>query len=201
MWREYANRHRQQWLVISTLFAASLVFAGWASKPICGNNKIEGYEQCDDGNTKSGDGCSSHCKLEPPAPSNQEPDCTLAAASPDELWPPNHKYVPISITGVTDPDGDSLEITILSVTQDEGTQARGSGKTCPDARGIGTSTAYVRSERTGGGDGRVYHITFSADDGNGGECSDTVTVCVPHDQRPGHVCIDSGVIADSTACN
>ena len=34
----------------------------------CGNNVIEGLEQCDDANTTSGDGCSSTCMIEPPPP-------------------------------------------------------------------------------------------------------------------------------------
>ncbi len=34
--------------------------------PVCGDKKKEGAEQCDDGNDKSGDGCSSTCKNEPP---------------------------------------------------------------------------------------------------------------------------------------
>ncbi len=33
--------------------------------PVCGNNKVESGEQCDDGNTVSGDGCSAQCKNEP----------------------------------------------------------------------------------------------------------------------------------------
>ncbi|HEX2691244.1 MAG TPA: hypothetical protein VHN14_31745 [Kofleriaceae bacterium] len=38
--------------------------------PVCGNAAVEAGEQCDDGNTTSGDGCSSSCQLEPrPAPS------------------------------------------------------------------------------------------------------------------------------------
>lgn len=32
--------------------------------PVCGNGKAEATEQCDDGNTKSGDGCSKTCLLE-----------------------------------------------------------------------------------------------------------------------------------------
>jgi cysteine-rich repeat protein len=31
---------------------------------ICGNGKVEPEEQCDDGNTKNGDGCSSICQKE-----------------------------------------------------------------------------------------------------------------------------------------
>jgi len=30
----------------------------------CGNDNIGGAEQCDDGNTLSGDGCSSGCMIE-----------------------------------------------------------------------------------------------------------------------------------------
>ena len=35
---------------------------------VCGNGKIEGSEQCDDGNTVTGDGCSPFCRLEPTCP-------------------------------------------------------------------------------------------------------------------------------------
>ncbi|MBD3247473.1 DUF4215 domain-containing protein [Candidatus Pacearchaeota archaeon] len=32
--------------------------------PICGDGYVEGNEECDDGNTENGDGCSSNCRLE-----------------------------------------------------------------------------------------------------------------------------------------
>jgi cysteine-rich repeat protein len=31
---------------------------------VCGDGVVEGLEECDDGNTASGDGCSAHCTLE-----------------------------------------------------------------------------------------------------------------------------------------
>ena len=31
-------------------------------RAICGNGQVEGAEQCDDGNTVDGDGCSADCK-------------------------------------------------------------------------------------------------------------------------------------------
>ena len=34
------------------------------SKEVCGDSQVEGLEQCDDGNTRSGDGCSSTCDTE-----------------------------------------------------------------------------------------------------------------------------------------
>lgn len=33
--------------------------------PVCGNGVVEGIEQCDDGNTELGDGCSQICEIEP----------------------------------------------------------------------------------------------------------------------------------------
>jgi hypothetical protein len=50
---------------------------------------------------------------------NEPPVCSSATASPVEPWPPNHKFVPISIAGVTDPDGDPITITATSIRQDE----------------------------------------------------------------------------------
>ena len=35
-----------------------------ADSPTCGNGVVEGTEECDDGNTTSGDGCSATCQLE-----------------------------------------------------------------------------------------------------------------------------------------
>jgi hypothetical protein len=130
--------------------------------------------------------------------SNEPPDCSTAYAAPTLLWSPNHRFVPISILGVTDPDGDTLAITIDSIWQDEAVNARGSGNTAPDGRGVGTSIAEVRAERVGGGNGRVYHIGFTADDGNGGVCNGAVQVGVPHDQRPGAAPVDDGALYDST---
>jgi len=36
--------------------------------PVCGNGVVESGEQCDDGNTNSGDGCSATCQTEAPPP-------------------------------------------------------------------------------------------------------------------------------------
>ena len=135
---------------------------------------------------------------------NRDPICDNAFADPDELWPPNHKFREVAALGVVDPDGDPVTITITSISQDEPLNGLGDGDTCPDGTGVGTDTASVRAERSGTkkvpGDGRVYHIDFNADDGQGGSCDGLVTVCVPHDQRPGHVCVDQGPIFDSTVC-
>jgi len=113
---------------------------------------------------------------------NTPPDCAHAMPHHGDLWPPNHRYVDVSIAGVTDPDGDQVTTEIVSIFQDEPTDGSSDGSTCPDARGIGTSVAQVRAERAGDRDGRVYHIRFRADDGRGGSCTDVVRVCVPRDR-------------------
>ena len=127
-------------------------------------------------------------------------DCSQASPSPAMLWPPNHKFVPVTISGVVDPESLPITTTITGIRQDEPTQAPGTGHTCPDATGIGTSTAQLRAERDGHGDGRVYHVAFSAVDTEGASCTGEVTVCVPHDQHKPVGCVDQGPIYDSTVC-
>lgn len=129
---------------------------------------------------------------------NAPPVCSKAAASLPTLWPPNHKMHNINILGVTDPDGDVTTITITSIFQDEPVSGPGSGHTAPDGTGVGTSTASVLAERAGTGDGRTYHIGFSANDGNGGMCTGTALVVVPHDQSQNHPEVDQGALFDST---
>lgn len=127
---------------------------------------------------------------------NQPPDCTQATPSIDKLWPPNHKLIPISIRGVTDPDGDSIALSITHITQDEPTNGLGDGDTSPDGFGVETAQAQIRAERSGTGNGRVYAISFTASDGKGGGCTGEVRVGVPHDQ--GETPIDDGQNYDST---
>jgi len=126
---------------------------------------------------------------------NGNPVCTAAVTNPTRLWPPNHRFVTISITGVTDPDGDAVTLAINKIWQDESTLADGSGDTPIDGIILGSS-AQVRAERAGAGDGRIYQIFFTATDAMGGSCAGSATVGVPHDQS-GQAVIDSGVRYDS----
>jgi hypothetical protein len=131
-------------------------------------------------------------------PPNEPPDCTLAAASVGQLWPPNHTLIAIDIMGITDPDGDPVQVSITAITQDEPVNGLGDGDTSPDGFGIGTAQAKVRAERSGLENGRVYHIAVDAEDGKGGSCTRAVTVGVPHDQGEGRIPIDGGQQYDST---
>lgn len=129
-------------------------------------------------------------------PTNEPPDCSQAYPNTSTLWPPSHLFVPVDIMGVTDPDEDPVAITIDSIWQDEPVDTFGDGRFTPDGMGVGTATASVRAERSGTADGRVYHVSFTAADGQGGTCSGVVQVSMPHDQnRPA---VDGGALYDST---
>lgn len=130
---------------------------------------------------------------------NLPPDCTGATVQPDELWPPDHEYVRVRILGVTDPDGDPVAINVTGVRQDEPVLGMGSGDLCPDAAGLIGASPWVRAERAGGGNGRVYHIKFTAIDPGGAGCFGEVTVCVPRNQGAGG-CVDGGALFSSTIC-
>lgn len=129
---------------------------------------------------------------------NTAPSCSAALPTVKQLWPPNHKFRSVGVSGISDADGDPLTVRIIGVTQDEPVLESGSGNTCPDAV-IKGDKADLRAERSGGGDGRVYRMSVEAEDPLGAQCSAVVAVCVPHDQGKGR-CVDSGATYQSTSC-
>lgn len=164
---------------------------------VCGNGVVEPGESCDDGNRNDGDGCSASCTTE-----NRPPDCTDAYASPAILAVPNGRFETVAVGGVSDPDGDPVTISVTAAGQDEPVMASRAGGSCPDAApGASSETVELRAERSGTGDGRVYHVFFTATDPQGGQCSGSVTVCVPRNRRGGATsCVDQGPLFDSTGC-
>jgi hypothetical protein len=112
---------------------------------------------------------------------NNPPDCSKVKPDRTALWPPNHKFQIISLSGLTDPDGDPTTLTITGVTQDEPINGLGDGDASPDAATAGSpSKVQIRAERSGKGDGRVYAINFTGADNRGGSCTGTVRVTVGH---------------------
>ena len=59
------------------------------------------------------------------------------------------------------PDCGPFTINIDSIFQDEPVNGSDDANTSPDASGMGTSEAQVRSKRDGKGNGRVYHSNFT----------------------------------------
>jgi FtsP/CotA-like multicopper oxidase with cupredoxin domain len=111
---------------------------------------------------------------------NNPPNCAAVTISPNSLAPPNHKFVTATLTIAPDPDGDPVTQSITAVTQDEPTNGLGDGDTGPpDAKLLANPNKVdLRSERSGNGDGRVYRVTFQAQDNKGGSCVGTVKVGV-----------------------
>ena len=132
---------------------------------------------------------------------NDPPSCDLAEASLVTLWPPNHKFVDVSINGVEDPDTgvSGVTLTISGITQDEPISGTGDGDTAPDALIVSDNFEFdrvqLRSERSGSNDGRVYEVSFTATDGTE-SCDGSVSIGVPQNRKSTPV--DSGQSYSST---
>jgi hypothetical protein len=111
--------------------------------------------------------------------------CSLesVSASPNLLWPPNHKMRPVKVAvSVSDTCDQALTCEIASVSSNEPEYGIGDGDTAPDWQITGTLTANLRAERSGNGSGRVYSITVACTDASGNSSAKIATVIVPHDQ-------------------
>jgi hypothetical protein len=173
------------------------ICSGFAPPPGAGTEGPPGDPTCSDSIDNDGDGDVDGDDSDCQSP-NEDPDCSGVSADPKLLWPPNHKFQLITLNGATDPDGDPVTLAITSVTQDEPLNGLGDGDTAPDAKaGPAPNKVYVRAERSGTGDGRVYRIAFTVTDGNGGSCTGSATVGVPHDQGKGSTPTDSGLTVNS----
>jgi len=126
---------------------------------------------------------------------NEPPDCSGARPSVETIWPPNHKMVEVEILNIIDPDDDPLDIEITAVMQDEPLEDNGDGAFEPDAF-IDGDKVQLRAERSGPGDGRVYHVYFTATDEHGAACEGEVLVGVPHSKKVDP--LDDGALYDST---
>lgn len=126
------------------------------------------------------------------------PTITLNGQTPS-MWSPNHKYqtfrVTDFVTSVTDSCTTALgigSVVISQVTSDELENSVGDGNTLNDIVIAGDcKSVQLRSERDGGGDGRVYTITFRVRDSSGNATTATARVVVQKSQGSGPA-IDSG---------
>ena len=112
---------------------------------------------------------------------------TLAMnVTPTRLWPPNHTMRLVA-SNVTASDAcDPKPSLVVTVTSNEPVNGLGDGDTAPDwsveQDGAGLVDVWVRSERSGLGDGRVYSLSAVATDGSGNGTASAGTVRVPHNQ-------------------
>lgn len=94
----------------------------------------------------------------------------------------------VAPVGCGAPDGSSFTgavnvQTSLSVTSNEPVTSGEAGDQAPDWVVVDAHTVRLRAERLGGGTGRVYTVTVTAQDAAGGASHTAVTVTVPHDRR------------------
>ncbi len=112
---------------------------------------------------------------------NVPPVISALTATPNTLWPPNHKMVAVTITAVASDNVDAAPFTrIVAVASNEPVDGNGDGDTAPDWEITGDLTLMLRAERAGGGSGRVYTITVQSTDAAGNSSTGTITVTGPH---------------------
>ena len=102
------------------------------------------------------------------------------SASPELLWPANHKYVDVKVAVEAkdniDPDPD---VTLVSITSNEPDNGLGDGDTPNDIVILNDFNFKLRAESSGIGDGRIYTITYKVSDACGNATTASITVTVP----------------------
>jgi hypothetical protein len=107
-------------------------------------------------------------------------------ATPNTLWPPNHRMVPVRLNVRATDDCGPVQWHITSIQSSETVDAPGSGRTAPDWLIAGPHRALLRAERSGRGPGRVYTISVVVSDLSGNTTSGTVQVTAPHSRGRGN---------------
>jgi hypothetical protein len=105
------------------------------------------------------------------------------------LWPPNNQLVNVGLSvQVSDP---SAAVTVQVFADD--------GALSSDAADLAPGQLRLRSDRQGGGSGRVYLIVVTATDAAGDVASSVCTVVVPHDHSAGALAAVEQQAADAEA--
>ena len=96
------------------------------------------------------------------------------------LGPPNHKLVPIELSIAATDNLGIAQCGIAGVASNEPVNGNGDGNTDVNWIIDGPSSLRLRSERSGGGSGRIYTITVECVDVAGNVGSATTEVTVAH---------------------
>ena len=131
-------------------------------------------------------GNSASCSMTVTVVDTIPPTINSISASPDTLWPPNHKMVEVTVAVDCEDICDSAPVCqIVNVTSNEPINDLGDGNTEADWEITGPYTVNLRAERAGVLTGRVYTIHVECTDVSGNTTTDTVDVTVPHNQGKG----------------
>jgi hypothetical protein len=127
---------------------------------------------------------------------NMPPQISYVSASPNVLWPPNHKMTSVEITGASISDNcgrldlETGHCRIVSVSSSEPVEGPGTGNMDPDYAITGDLTADLRAERSGSGNGRVYTLTLECMDESGNASTSTTDIFVPRRHRAERGCAE-----------
>ena len=125
-------------------------------------------------------GNESTCTFTVTVEAADPPVITDLDASPNVLWPPNHRWVTVSLDAdVENPCDLDIDWDIVDIESNE--DDHGAGNTSPDWAIVDDTHVRLRAERSGHGSGREYTITLRAET-EAGEDERTVRVFVPHDR-------------------
>ncbi len=125
---------------------------------------------------------SSSCTFNVSVVDTTPPVITHVSPSVAELWPPNHKMVPITVSAEATDVCSATTCHVKSITSNEPENGRGDGNTAPDWTIDGPLAVSLRAERSGGGGGRTYTLTVECSDAGGNSASAPVVVKVPANQ-------------------
>jgi len=108
------------------------------------------------------------------------PTLSACTITPTEVWPPNHKLVPVTATVQAQDGGSGSPSVVLSDLQ----VVEGTVQTTTQGWTLGTADfqGQVLAERAGDGTGQQYRFTYTATDQAGLTATCKLTVTVPHDQ-------------------
>jgi HYR domain len=129
-----------------------------------------------------GNGATASCSFTVTVNDVEPPVIGSVTATPNVLWPPNHRMVPVTVVATaTDNCDPSPACSITDVSSNEPVTGHGFGNFSPDWIITGAQTVDLRAERAGFGSGRIYSVTDTCTDGSN-QSSQIVTVTVPHNQ-------------------
>ncbi|HVV81437.1 MAG TPA: DUF4215 domain-containing protein [Kofleriaceae bacterium] len=183
------------------------------SSPVCGNGTMETGEQCDDGNTMAGDGCSPTCKTEVCGNGVMDPDeeCDDGNQVDGDGCDTNCKDSGCG-NGVMDPseqcddgnttDGDGCDHNCKTTACGNGVMT--SGEACDDGNATDGDGCDSNCTPTGCGNG-IVTSGEQCDDGNqmdGDGCTMTcmIMLCGNGHLDPGEGC-DDGNQMDGDGCD
>jgi hypothetical protein len=110
------------------------------------------------------------------------PVISSLVASPNILWPPNHSFRTVTVSGVVSDASGPLPSKVHFVVMDQNGQVQPHGAAIVQADGSFSFQVMLQASRTGQEkSGRLYTIVVSAVDQAGNMGTGTTFVLVPHD--------------------